>query len=364
MSPIRPFVAADSAEVAGLYERVIRSGSRTPPPHLARYFERTFLEHPWADPEIPSLVYEDARRRLVGFIGSHVRRLRFDGEPIRMACSGQLVVAPEARREAPGAFLLREYLSGPQELTITDGANDRARRLWTGLGGETLHLSCLDWIRVLRPAAVAAQYAARGRGGAAFRPAAPLIALVDAAGTRLPPFRSDARQPGGTVEELTPAALLGHLTAVTRGLRLYPDYDGAFLDWLFAEMAEVGTRGRLVRSLVRGRDGRLQGWYVAYFPRRGVVEAVQVAAVERAAGHVLDRLFHEARRSGASAVRGRVEPSLLASLGARRCVLRYTGGSLAHSPRPEILAAVRRGQALLTRLEGEWWMGHHIEPFS
>ena len=38
--------------------------------------------------------------------------------------------------------------------------------------------------------------------------------------------------------------------------------------------------------------------------------------------------------------------------------------ALIHARDPEVLHAVQAGRALLTRLEGEWWMGHHLEPFS
>ena len=74
MSAIRPLERDDLPQVVSLYEHVARSGSRTPPPGLAAYFERTFLDHPWADPEIPSLVYADGDK-IVGFLGSSVRRL-------------------------------------------------------------------------------------------------------------------------------------------------------------------------------------------------------------------------------------------------------------------------------------------------
>ncbi len=35
-----------------------------------------------------------------------------------------------------GALLMRRHLSGPQELTITDGPTDTVRRMWAGLGGQ------------------------------------------------------------------------------------------------------------------------------------------------------------------------------------------------------------------------------------
>src|SRR5712691_2027348 len=141
----------DLPGVATLYEQVVRSGTRSPPPRLAEYFERTFFEYPWADPEIPSLVYEDAGGRIVGFLGSHVRRLRLDGHPTRLACGGQLVVEPDVRTTAVGAFLFRAYLAGPQDITITDGANESVRRMWAASGGETALLKSMVWTRTLRP---------------------------------------------------------------------------------------------------------------------------------------------------------------------------------------------------------------------
>jgi hypothetical protein len=364
VTPIRPFVEQDLPEVTALYERVIRSASGRPPPLLADYFRDTFLRHPWVDPEIPSLVYEEPGGRIIGFLGSHVRRLRFDGEPIRLACSGQLVTAPDARGAAPGAFLVREYMSGPQELTNTDGANEPMLRLWPRLGGEILHLSCIDWIRVFRPSAVAVEYALRGRQGLASRVAGPVTAAVDGLAVRLASDRFRPSAAGTTTEPLTPEKLVEHLDAIAASFRVYPDYDEAFARWLFRELAAVESRGRLFASLVRTSDGRAAGWYVGYARKGGVSDVVQVAALPRSEGLVIDQLLQEARSLGVSAVRGRLEPRLVYPLSERTPVLRYATGALVHSHDPELLRAIRVGDALLTRMEGEWWMGHHLERFE
>ena len=55
------------------------------------------------------------------------------------------------RRRAAGAFLMREYMAGAQDLTITDTASDMVRRIWEGVGGETCQLACIGWVRVFRP---------------------------------------------------------------------------------------------------------------------------------------------------------------------------------------------------------------------
>ena len=95
------------------------------------------------------------------------------------------------------------------------------------------------------------------------------------------------------------------------------------------------------------------------------LERVQVAAHEHEVGDVLDHLLHDARSRGASGIQGRVEAHLRAPLSRRRAVFHASGFlALLHSRDAGILHAIQSGWALLTRLEGEWWMGHHLEPFG
>jgi hypothetical protein len=347
-----------------LYECVVRSGTRAPPPRLAEYFERTFFDCPWADPEIPSLVYEDEDGRIVGFLGSHVRRLRLDGHSIRVACGGQLVVEPELRSTPVGAYLFRTYLAGPQDATITDGANESVRRMWQACGGETAPLKSIVWTRILRPLRFGGDYVLeRLNRQTLARRLRPLWSALDWL-----PFGPVAKrlrppEPKGSEERLTPQALLDHVPVVTKSVRCYPDYDERFLAWLFKEMAEVRTRGTLVQSLVRDTGGQVIGWYVYYF-QRGVSQVMQVAAKNGAAEEVLDHLFHHAYVNGAAAVRGRLEPQLLGPLSKRNCILSCDGGALIHARAPTVLGVLLSTQCLLARMDGEWWMGHHTEPFS
>jgi hypothetical protein len=361
---IRPCERADLAGVASLYERVVRTGHDPAPPHLAEYFERTFFDCPWQDAATPSLVYEEAGGRIVGFLGTHVRRLRLDGRPIRVACGGQLVVDPAARRHGAGPFLFRAFMAGPQDATITDGANDIVRRMWEIAGGEVAHLKALRWTRVLQPLRFAGGHVLERVGGQA---AAPLLRpvwrvmdrCVTALGVR--PFRP--ARPAGRAEPLTTEAVLEHAPVMTASLRAYPDYDRPFLEWLFRELPEVKSRGTLVRALVRDPLGEVLGWYV-YYLHRDASEVMQLAARRGAAGDVLDHLLHHAYAHGSAAVRGRVEPHLLDAVASRRCGFAFDGSALIHAKSPAVLGALLSGQCLLGRLDGEWWMGHHTEPFT
>ena len=364
MRGIRRCERDDLPGVATLYEQVVRSGTRSPPPRLAEYLERTFFDYPWADAEIPSLVYEDAGGRIVGFLGSHVRRLRLDGHATRLACGGQLVVDPEVRTTAVGAFLFRAYLGGPQEITITDGANESVRRMWAASGGETALLKSMVWTRTLRPIRYGGDYVlGRLQRPVLARRLRPLWKALDRLTPKSVTHRMRPTAPHTSDELLTPRALLEHVPVVTQSFRCYPDYDEPFLGWLFHEMAEVKSRGTLVRSLVRNNRGQVVGWYV-YYLHEGVSQVMQVAAQRGAVSDVLDHLLHHAYVNGSAAVSGRLEPHLLGALTERRCIFSFDGGALIHAKAPATLGVLLSSQCLLGRLDGESWMGHHTESFS
>jgi hypothetical protein len=361
VSEIRPVERGDLRQVTELYERAVRVGGGMPPPGLASYFERTLLDYPWADPDVPPLVYDAGDRGIVGFIGSHVRRLLIAGRPIRMGCAGQLFTDPLERRFGVGARLLRSYLAGPQELTITDGANAVVHEMWVRLGGYALHPGSLIWTRLFRPGRAVGDLWLELKGKRRLRRVAGRAwHAVDAPISRIarPPV-----WPGGVdAEGLTPRAMVEHQRDVVGKARLWVDYDEPFLEWLFREMAAVRTRGTLVRRLLR-RDDRVLGWYVAYLKPRGLSQVMDVKAARAELGTVLDCLFAEAWHGGAAALEGRLESDLYEPLSTRRCLVRYGQRSLFHSRDPEVLAAISLGKSALTRLDGEWWMGHHTESF-
>ena len=362
MTGIRELRREDLPGVCRLYERVVRSGSEQPPPQLPDYFARTLLDHPWADPEIPSLVYEDAEGEIVGFLGSHVRRMRLDGRPVRMACSGQLIADPGVQHRGVGALLSRHYLAGPQDLTITDGATDHVRRMWVGLGGQPLAHAAIGWVKVIRPGAtLRALLAERGdrRLRWAGRTAGPVVDGLAAVALRRRAGLAIA-DPEGVGEPLTVDGLVEQTREAGRWLRFHVDYDAAYVEWLFQQLDAVDVRGTPVRALVRDRRGRVAGWYVYYLEPGAVAQVLQVAAPSGDVGLVLDHLLHDAASGGAIAVRGRMEPSLVGELLSRRCILVRTEWALVHTSEQAVLAMLGSPRSLLTRLDGEWWMGHHL----
>ena len=366
MPEIRPLERSDLPQVASLYELVARSGSRTPPPALESYFEETFLSPPNADSDLPSLVYVEGDGRIVGFLGSSARRLLYEGRPVCLAVSGQLVTDPQVRARAAGAFLLKEFMEGPQDLTVTDTASETIRRIWEGLGGETSQLACVGWVRVFRPWRFAGHRAARTpQRERLIRTGAPLWRALDALSVRAAGGFLHPRRPEGFSVALTSQTLTEQPAVLLSAFRLRPDYGEEFAAWLLGALSNVKTRGELVARQVLTRDEQLQGWFVYYLRSGGIAQVLQVVADGRGTEGVLDHLFHDAYARGASAIQGRVDAHLRGPLAARRCVFHASGYlALLHSRDQGILHTIQSGRAFLTRLESEWWMGHHLEPFG
>src|SRR5262245_36647066 len=153
MGRIRPFLQTDVREVASLHSRVFASPPRDEN-RLEGLFREIFFRNPWRD-DTDSLVYQDGAN-IIGFLGVVPRRMFLNDRSIWASVSTQFMVEPGNRGTLAAVELLKAFLSGPQDLSITDGANSGSRRLWEALGGATAHLYGIHWTRPLRPLTYAA----------------------------------------------------------------------------------------------------------------------------------------------------------------------------------------------------------------
>jgi len=351
---LRAFRREDIPDVVALRQQVFHFSERRSASMLAEYFERIFFHHPWPDEELHSWVHEDRRGRVTGFLGVLPRRMTWRGQPIRTAVSTQLMVEPPSRGLV-GLLLVRAFLAGPQDWSVSDTANDVARRIFESVGATTSMIHSLVWLRPLRPCRDLASRLAHGlvARGALFA-ARPLVAAGDAFAARR--AGGAARQPAGTIQPLTPALMLAHLDVLgCRALR--PAYEAGALEWLLEQVAEKRQFGTLERALVRAPSGEVAGWFLYFLNPGGASQVVQLAARPAAQTLVLQHLFHHAWSRGAAAVAGRLEPAFVSDLATLGCGFARDGPwVLIHSRRPELMPAVERGDALLSRLDGEWWL--------
>lgn len=357
MGRIRPLVEDDIPDIAELRRRTFPHSNYASTADLGAHLREMFLDGSWCDDTLASLVYEDARGRVVGFLGVFPRWMVLEGAPVRVAILTQLMVDP-AHRGGIGRKLLCECFSGSQDLSLADSANHVGRNVWGKAGGRTALLYSLYWMRPLRPW----RYAATGIGGGIAQRlvralASPAMTVADAAATRLAGswFRLKAPTLPGT--DLSVRMMVEHWPILTRSHSLAAQADEATLEYVLRQLARKHDLGNLERVLVRDGSGAVIGWYVYYVNVGEIGQVVQVAAAADRYGEIFDHMCYRAWKGGVLALQGRVEPHLLSDLEAKRCVIRQTGPwTLVHSANPDVLGAIERGNALISRLDGEFWM--------
>jgi len=358
LSAVRPFAEDDVPQVADLNWRVLHDGEGPSPPALRSYFQELFLHNPWFDKALPSLVYED-KGKIVGFLGVVPRRMSVRGEPIRVAYGSNFVVDPNSRSTLAGLHLVRALLSGEQDLSMSDSANDLSRKVQRALGLSTVLLDSIHWSRPLRPTLYALFAMSRSKKSTlsiCLRSAAkPFCSAVDSMAARISssPFRQTVPRLSG--EELDVETLLECVSEFSRGYSLRPEYDVSSLSWLLSFMDRMKAYGGLRKVILRDERKTIVGWYIYCIRGSGIGEVVQIGAAQQSATEILDHLFNDAWKHGAIALHGRLDSRLIEELSEKGCFFYRRGGWMqVHSRRPELLQLIRNGDAFLTRLDGEW----------
>ncbi len=356
--------------MAVIIEQTLRSGGSTPPPGLVDAVRRVYLEMPYDGPACPSYVHEDAQGRVDAFMGVLVHRLRFGDEVLRIAASGPMVIAPDTTSKAVGVLLDRQLMTAGYDVVLTDGASRDAYNVWTRMGGVSTPLGSMHWQVALRPASAGFD-ALRQRQR--LQRAVPATALALVGGLARPldaVLRRLLRSAEVTAEDVE-AQVLGvdelmmGLDEIGRHYPLRPAYERSTLEWLFKELRAVPTRGELRGHLLRNSKGQVLGWYLYFLKKGGESHVLQIAARPRAVSTVVGHLLADADRGGAVSLWGRAEPELLEALDLFRVRYVYRAPfSLIQTKRPDIIQALYSGRALLTRLEGEWWVGLHQEAYA
>lgn len=356
-SRVRPFRAEDSPQVAELHARVFGTHLRDPEKAARRHsghFSDTFLNGIWADEEIGSWVCENVDGRIVGFVGVSTRPLTLGGRRLRCAICSDFCV-DRGSRGVPGVRLMKKFMSGPQDISFSDAANDVSRALWEGLGGSVVPLYSMQWLRILRPAKFAAGMA-RDRAGLRFAaalagPAARALDVIAARILKMPP----GRPPGLHACDLTAEALMGCRTELARDGMLRVEQTPSSLSWLLARARGSTGQGELQKALLRRPGGDIAGWYLYYLRRTGVSQVLEIGARRDCRPAVFEHLAEDAWTRGAVALGGRLESGVMAAVAKTFCVVRLgSPWTIVHSREAGLMDLFFRGEAVISRLEGEW----------
>lgn len=347
------------SQVADLSWRFMHGQEGSAPATLEDYLQQLFLLSPWCDDGAPSLVYEDDRGRVVGFLGVIVRRMKLGVRALRAAFGSGFIVHPDSRTTSAGLQLVQAFFSGNQDLSLSDTANPTSQTIWTGFGGSIAPSYAMHWGRPLR-LALYAFYALSRRSKMTWTNdlaslSKPLCKATDAFIARVPlsPFRRPNVE--ALEEDLDVETLLSCLADSHASYAVRPAYDRDSLSWLLKFMSYTKAYGTLRKVLLRSKEGKTIGCYVYYMNSEGIAELVLLCASGQSAGTVIDHLFYDAWAHGAIGIHGKLETRFAQEL-SKKCCFSYDGKDplLVHSREPELVQLFHKGDAFFTRLDGEW----------
>jgi len=136
------------------------------------------------------------------------------------------------------------------------------------------------------------------------------------------------------------------------------EYDQRTLHWLLEQAGQRRMGGSLHAAVVRNDTGII-GWYLYHLDRDRIANVLQVTAEPAAIRDVLDHLFYQSSEHGAIAATGRLEPRYLQTLSDKYCLFHRRGPwVLLNSRQSDLLRSFETGDALFSRLDGEWCLGY------
>ncbi len=361
MSDIRPLHAADIPAVSRLFQATLRRGAPSAST-LEDYFRTLFLDGAFADPATPSLVSTDGDD-INGFIGITAQPLIKDSRPLKAAIASSLMVRDHDRNPLLGVRLLKTFLSGAQDLSLTETASGPSLTIWRQLGGQMLEEHSLDWVRVLSPVRLATLLAARRLKAA--RLFTPLAGALDGRLVRRAEPGRHA-QWGGMAADFRPAkpvvveeaaleAVGGLVQSFADDFQVRPVWSPAAMTQMLADLPLKPQFGAARIAAVKTPGGAALGLFVYYLTTDGHARVLQLLARRGHEGLVVDSLLADAVARRACVVEGRITPRFMQALMARRCLFMHRSASAIHTRDAELVEDFTSGRALFNGLIGEYW---------
>ncbi len=317
-----------------------------------------FFRNPWRENKFPSFVYRVSGGKVVGFIGVISRQMRFRGELIKVAVSHRLMVDPGSGCPLAAAQLVRRFLSGPQDLSFSDGANEMGRKFWEGMGGNTALIYSMNWIRPLRPFSYGVHLFSKRKNCRFISTLLGLVGgFVDSLGVLTwGDFLRPTLPPGQTSVEANDDLLFDCVSRFSKPYILSPVYDRESWNWLMRFLRANRHRGEFKAYAVYNDSKELIGAYAYYLHSKRTGEVVLLSARRDSRCQVLRHLLYQGQKEKALCLWGRMEPKFLNCLWDNNCLLKRGSWALVHTNRPEIEDVINRGDAFLTAFEGELWL--------
>ncbi|MHC2467645.1 GNAT family N-acetyltransferase [Bradyrhizobium embrapense] len=349
----RPMTTADVPAVARLFLKVFRNIDKPAGADLKDYFHALTLGSPSYSAATGTQIYQQQDGHISSALLSVPMRFIACGNVI----PGRLLGVFMTNGDSAGAAQLNLGLRPKRaSLSFCDSASPTSARSLLAIGGKTIPLQNLEWVRTFRPFGALVERLLP-RFMRRLDPAlATLARAVDALLSRL---RSDEGIEGGSELKVQEMSVPDFLVQAPRFIAHYavrPLWSEDELGWLVGLAAQNTRLGAFTIRAVEDRSGAVIGCFVYYAAPGRTAHVLNILSLPDQEVGVLCAMFRHLERTGHARARGRAQPALMAGLGLqRRLVFRHRAFAMALTRVAEVNDAVVRGDIYVGGLAGEDW---------
>ncbi len=350
---IRAFQKADLEKVCELHQATFgKDRMSLDLLRLSSFYQKVFIDSPFADRSSPSLVYEN-RGKIEGFLGVLIRKFETKECSYRVGIGSRYMVSPHSSALV-GASLLRSATRNNLDLFFTDGANDDGKKAMLALGGEEVPLFSFQWLKLFRPFQFFAQRLRKksfllGLGGRLVSP------FLDASVGFLPRSFFKANIGGSPSQPCGATEILNLYSQVAKSFQVLPSYKKDELEWLIQFCRKWKQRGEFHLRIVNFGEGGTGG-FSGYLRQDGIFEVLNIWASPKRCGDLLDSLFCFVKKRNGVGVQGQISGGLLSHLRERSVIFKKGSWALAKSKNHVLLHLLHSGKIYIGGFEGELWL--------
>lgn len=368
MALVRPARGEDADQICSLFCKTFRNGSQKGRASLSAYLRELYLTpDPDSEKPITSLVALDGEHseKIIGFIGADRADLSLGDRPIVAAICGAYMVDEQKRDFMTGPRLLKHFLSGPQDLSLSETANKTASAMWQSLGGRVLPNESFEYFYPLHPARLGLEIARRK--WPVFVLARPLAPLCDWTFARLTGWKRPDKDVASAKEsqvnsekmpQIHPASrdeFIASFQSLSKSFQLRPAFSDERLLYMLKTAEQKRAHGPARYYVLEKKGQSPFGAVLCHYSPGGPMRILQPLARPGFEGMLIDKMIEEAKNTGASMLKGRTHSRYMPSLMGRDIFYHHVASTVIHSNDAEILEAFTNGDGLINGLVGERW---------
>jgi hypothetical protein len=344
---------ADVPAVARLFLKVFRGVDKPASADLKGYLHALTLGSPAYSAAAGTQIYQQQD----GSISSALLAI-----PMRFIACGNVIpgrllgVFMTSKGDAGAARLNLGLRPKSADISFCDSASPTSAKSLLAIGGKTIPMQNLEWVRSFRPLGAFVEHLSRHFPRHNDLGLAKLARPIDTLLSRLR-GDDDIEAPADLkVLEMSVPDFLTHAARLIAHYAVRPLWSEDELGWL-VELAAQNTRlGSFTIRAVEDRSGALIGCFVYYAAPGRTAHVLNILAPPGQEARVLGAMFHHLASTGHVEARGRAQKALMAGLGLQqRLVFRHRAFAMALTRIPEVNDAIIRGDIYVGGLAGEDW---------